>query len=93
MDESRGFTLLEVVLAAAMLALVVVVCVQLIRSPVSHPRPMLTSALAESATAQTQDPEQTFASHVGVSISGRWVISRPSHGYMLRWERTTGAFP
>lgn len=93
MRESLGFTLLEVVLAAAMLAMVVALCARVIQVPLVHPGPMLTSAFTISESSGNRNPALDFNSHVGDSINGRWRVSQHSHGIVLVWVRSSESQP
>ena len=83
MRENQGFTLLEVVLAAAMLAMVVAVCARVIQVPSVHPGPMLTNAFTVTESSRNRNEVLDFDSHVGDSINGRWRVSQHSHGVVL----------
>lgn len=93
MRNDRAFTLLEVVLAAALLAAVVVVCAQLLRTPASRSRPVLLSSDPHNATILNGRTVEKFDSQVGASISGRWIMTNHNRRIVLVWKLSAEVQP
>lgn len=90
--DDRAFTLLEAVLAAALLAVVVATCAELLRAPASHPRPVLLSTFPHDG-AKNASVVARFESLVGESIAGRWVTTKLNRRIMLVWQRSVETRP
>ncbi len=86
MSKPRAFTLLEVLLAAALLALVVAACLPLIKSPTAPPQPMLQDPLTFPDDPDVQIITHRFDADVGTEIQGEWILIEASHGMGLVWR-------
>lgn len=86
MDEPRAFTLLEVLLAAALLALVVAVCLPLMRVQPDTPQPVLVEALTIPEDPLPQSVIHRTDADVGSEIQGEWIIIEMPHGLGLVWQ-------
>jgi prepilin-type N-terminal cleavage/methylation domain-containing protein len=86
MSKPRAFTLLEVLLAAALLALVVAVCLPLIKTPPAPPQPVLEDPLTFPDDPDVQIVTQRFDADVGTKIQGEWILIEAPHGMAIVWR-------
>ena len=91
MIERRGFSLLECLLAAAILAMVVAACLPLISTPVRaervRPDPDL-GRIASEATpvAPPNGVIERFGSDVADGIPGSWIVIEVGDRVWLAWR-------
>lgn len=90
MTRRRSFTLLEVMLAAALLALVVVACLPMVSSnaaaPKRTPDPRLSAFVGAGEDAAPPNARiDRFPSSVGAEIKGDWVVVSVGDRFAVVW--------
>ena len=89
--KSRGFSLLEVLIAAALLGLVVAACLPMLRSSEIMPRTFPDRQLTELVRSdQVLTPPnaavERFESHAGDEIEGEWIVVTTLTGFAVVWR-------
>lgn len=92
MKRGRAFTLVEVLLAAVLLAALVTACLPMMRSPgpiATGPTydPRLTDLVVRSTNGFPLRQLQRFDSTVGEAINGSWVVVQSGNQFTVVWVK------
>ena len=93
MNNPRGFTLLEVLLAAALLALVAAACLPLVRGIPTPAEPALADTHTTTNDIDTLRIVQRSDADIGEHIRGQWLVVDSPEGIQVVWRRTTEGTP
>ncbi|MEM9373745.1 MAG: prepilin-type N-terminal cleavage/methylation domain-containing protein [Planctomycetota bacterium] len=91
--KRRGLTLLEVLLAAVLLAAIAVACLPLLRPPSNAPLIQRNAALDEIAGNTNElppaDSVAEFDASIGERTEGRWRVIVTDNRYGIAWIQST----